>query len=59
MTIEMKAGFEITEEIQQIALGYDFYTCYIDSYTQMKQAEEKNRSIMDRLNELGVEKLKK
>jgi len=59
MTIEMKAGFEITEEIQQIASGYDFHTCYIDSYTQMKQAEEKNRSIMDRLNELGVEKLKK
>jgi hypothetical protein len=59
MTIEMKAGFEITEEIQQIASGYDFHTCYIDSYTQMKQAEEKNKSIMDRLNELGVEKLKK
>lgn len=59
MTIEMKAGFEITEEIQQIASGYDFHTCYIDSYTQMKQAEEKNRSIMDRLNELGVENLKK
>jgi hypothetical protein len=59
MTIEMKPGFEITEEIQKIASGYDFYTCYIDNYGQMKQAEEKNKSIMDRLNELGVEKLKK
>ena len=58
MTIEMKQGFEITEEIQQIASGYDFYTCYIDNYGQMKQAEEKNRSIMDRLKELGVEKIK-
>ena len=36
MKIEMKTGFEITEEIQQIASGYDFYSCYIDSYTQMK-----------------------
>jgi hypothetical protein len=58
MTIEMKQGFEITEEIQQIASGYDFHTCYIDNYGQMKQAEEKNRSIMNRLKELGVEKIK-
>lgn len=59
MKIEMKPGFEITEEIQKIASGYDFYTCYIDNYTQMKQAEEKNEAIMSKLIELGVEKLNK
>ena len=57
MKIEMKPGFEITEEIQQIASSYNFYTCYISSYTQMKQAEEKNETIMKKLNELGVNKL--
>ena len=46
MKIEMKPGFEITEEIQQIASGYDFYSCYIDSYTQMKQAEGRNEAII-------------
>ena len=59
MKIEMKQGFEITEEIQKIASGYDFYTCYIDSYTQMNQAEERNEAIMSKLRELGVEKLNK
>lgn len=58
MKIEMKQGFEITEEIQKIASGYDFNTCYIDSYTQMKRAEERNKAIMSKLKELGVEKLK-
>ena len=57
MKIEMKTGFEITEEIQQIASGYDFYSCYIDSYTQMKEAEERNEIIMEKLRELGVIKL--
>ena len=57
MKIEMKLGFEITEEIQKIASGYDFYSCYIDNYTQMKQAEEKNEIIMEKLRELGVNKL--
>jgi hypothetical protein len=57
MKIIMKEGFEITEEIQNIARWYDFYTCYIDNYGQMKDAEEKNRVIMDRLKELNVEKL--
>jgi hypothetical protein len=42
MKIIMKAGFEITEEIQNIASGYDFHTCYIDNYGQMKDAEYKN-----------------
>lgn len=54
MKIEMNEGFEITEEIKLIANGYDFYTCYIDSYVQMKQADERNKNIMVRLNDLGV-----
>jgi hypothetical protein len=57
MKIEMKPGFEITEEIKKIASGYDFYSCYIDNYGQMKEAEEKNEAIMSKLNELGVNKL--
>ena len=57
MNIEMKPGFEITEEIQKIASGYDFYSCYIDNYTQMKQSEERNEAIMEKLRELGVNKL--
>ena len=57
MKIEMKPGFEITEEIQKIASGYDFYSCYIDNYTQMKQAEDRNDIIMEKLRELGVNKL--
>jgi hypothetical protein len=54
MKIQMKDGFEITEEIQTIAKGYDLFTCYIENYTQMKQAEERNTAIMDKLMELGV-----
>ena len=54
----MKEGYEITEEILQIAKGYNFYSCYIDSYTQMKAAEDKNREIMQKLKELGVLNLK-
>ncbi len=57
MKIIMKAGFEITEEIQNIARGYDFHTCYIDNYGQMKEAEYKNEAIMDKLKILNVEKL--
>ena len=57
MKIEMKQGFEITEQIQQIASGYDFYSCYIDNYTQMKEAEDRNDIIMEKLRELGVNKL--
>ena len=54
----MKEGYELTEEIIRIAKGYDVYSCYIDSYTQMKAAEEKNRDIMDKLDPLGVERIK-
>jgi hypothetical protein len=59
MKIEMKEGFEITEEIEQIAKGYDFYSHYIDNYGQMMEAREKNTSIMIKLKELGVNDLKK
>ena len=58
MKIQMKQGFEITEEIEQIAKGYDLFSCYIDNYTQMKQAEERNTAIMDKLMELGVHLIK-
>ena len=57
MKIEMKQGFEITEEIEQIARGYDFYSHYIDNYGQMMEAREKNTAIMIKLKELGVNKL--
>ena len=53
----MKEGFEITEEIEQIASGYDFNYRYIDNYGQMKEAEEKNTAIMSKLKELGVNDL--
>lgn len=58
MRIEMKEGYEITEEILQIAKGYNFYTDYISNYGQMKEAEYKNSEIMEKLKELGVLKLK-
>jgi hypothetical protein len=58
MKIQMKEGFEITKEIEQIAKGYDLFSCYIDNYTQMKQAEERNTAIMDKLMELGVHLIK-
>lgn len=58
MKIEMKEGYEITEEIMQIAKGYNFYTDYISNYGQMKEAEDKNSEIMEKLKELGVLKLK-
>ena len=54
----MKEGFEITEEIEQIAKCYDFNYRYIDNYGQMKEAEEKNTAIIIKLKELGVNNLK-
>ncbi len=55
----MREGSQLTEEIQNIAYGYDFNTMYIDNYGQMKDAEGKNESIMKTLSELGVEKLER
>ena len=57
MEIIMKEGFELTQEIKDLARGYDVYTCYIDNYTQMKQAEEKNHAILEKLKPLGVERI--
>jgi hypothetical protein len=48
-----------TPEIMNIARGYDFYTIYIDDYTQMKRADERNDAIMKQLQELGVERIHK
>lgn len=58
MDIIMKEGFEVTEEILVLAKGYDVYTCYIDNYTQMKEAEEKNHAILEKLKPLGVERIR-
>lgn len=58
MEIVMKEGFEVTEEIVKISRGYDRNYLYIDDYTQMKEAEERNYEIMKKLKELGVERIK-
>ena len=58
MDIIMKEGFEVTEEILVLAKGYDVYTCYIDNYTQMKEADEKNHAILEKLKPLGVERIR-
>ncbi len=34
----MEEGFELTQEIKDMARGYDAYYMYIDSYGQMKDA---------------------
>ena len=54
MKITMKEGYEITEEIENIAKYYDFNYYYIDNYGQMKEAEYKNNEIMIKLKELNV-----
>lgn len=50
----MAEGLEVTQEILDIAKRYNWYTAYINSYSDMKAAEEKNIEIEDKLNELGV-----
>jgi hypothetical protein len=50
----MKDGYQVTDEIVSELYNYDFHTNYIDSYTQMKEAEEANENIKQRLSELGV-----
>ncbi len=57
MKIIMNEGFEITEEIITLSKGYDVYYHYIDNYSQMKQAEQKNNQIMDKLKLLGVKNI--
>jgi len=54
MNITMAEGLEVTQEILDIAKRYNWYTAYINSYSDMKAAEEKNLEIENKLNELGV-----
>jgi len=58
MVIEMEEGFELTQEIKDIARGYDVYYLYIDNYGQMKDAERENEAIMEKLRPLGVKRIK-
>ena len=53
----MEEGFELTQEIKDLARGYDVYYRYIDSYGQMKEAEAKNNEIMKKLLHLGVKRI--
>jgi|694.fasta_scaffold00015_127 hypothetical protein len=57
MTIEMEEGFELTQEIKDMARGYDAYYRYIDNYGQMKDAEYENERIMKTLRPLGVKRI--
>ncbi len=57
MNIIMKEGFELTQEIIDLARGYDVYYMYIDNYGQMKEAEYKNNAILEKLKPLGVERI--
>ncbi len=57
MTIEMEEGFELTQEIKDMARGYDAYYMYIDNYGQMKDAEYENERIMKTLRPLGVKRI--
>lgn len=54
MVIRTKDNIPVTDEMKQIARGYNFFTMYIDSYSQMKEAEEKNSIVMEKLTSLGV-----
>jgi len=57
MNIIMKEGFEVTPEIIELARGYDVYSMYIDNYGQMKEAEAKNKAILEKLKPMGVERI--
>jgi hypothetical protein len=57
MNIVMKEGFEVTQEIKDLARGYDVYYRYIDNYGDMKESEYKNDAILEKLKPLGVERI--
>ena len=57
MIIVMEEGLEVTQEIKDLARGYDVYFRYIDNYGQMKDAEYKNSEIMEKLRPLGVKRI--
>ena len=43
---------EILEKVQVLFDMTDCYTAYIDSYTQQKEAERKNKLYIDKIQEL-------
>jgi len=55
--IVMKPGTEITPEMEQLIRRYDHNYRYIDDYTQMKDAEDKNNEIMKQLRPLGITRI--
>lgn len=57
MTFIMEEGFEVTQEIRDLARGYDVYFRYIDNYGQMCDAEKRNEEIMEKLRPLGVKRI--
>ena len=54
MKITMSEGLALTEEIITLANSYNWYTAYIDSYSDRVRAEEWNIEIELKLDELGV-----
>lgn len=50
----MKEGYEITDEIKNLYQQIDFNYYYIDNYGQMKEAELKNKKIIEKLKNLNV-----
>lgn len=57
MIIVMEEGLEVTQEIKDLARGYDVFFRYIDNYGQMEDAESKNNEIMEKLRPLGVKQI--
>jgi hypothetical protein len=54
MKITMVEGLEVTEEVLALANSYNWFTAYIDSYSDRVRAEEQNIEIELKLEELGV-----
>jgi hypothetical protein len=54
MKITMAEGLEVTQEILDVARGYNWFTVYINSYSDRVNAERKNLEIENKLDELGV-----
>jgi len=45
------------DKIEKLLKDYDWYTFAIDDYTQLKAAERDNQYILDKLKDLGCEKI--
>lgn len=54
MKIIMQEGYEITDEIKNLYKQIDFNYFYIDNYGQMKEAELKNKQLIEKLKNLNV-----